>query len=160
MTQSNTPVPAPVNRREFLNYAWLSSMVLLLAQAGGVSIFFAFPNFREGEFGGIFTLGLAGESLPESESAPVPYGNGKFWLTHLDQGGADEAVSQGVAGLEHGDDFAVLGRICDGGGGGRFVHVGIEGLVCGRDFGDAQALERGEELLADHDQALANGLVA
>lgn len=78
--------PHPINRREFLNYAWLASMGLLLAQTTGVGVLFTYPRFREGEFGGAFELGQANEVLPPQESVPVPFQDGKFWLVNLDQG--------------------------------------------------------------------------
>ena len=46
-----------VNRREFLNLAWLASLGILSIDLGVVTYFFAMPRFREGEFGGTFTVG-------------------------------------------------------------------------------------------------------
>jgi hypothetical protein len=48
-----------LNRREFLNIAWLSSLGFLTLGLGGVTVLFSLPRFREGEFGGIFTYGRA-----------------------------------------------------------------------------------------------------
>ena len=79
--------PPDVTRREFLNLAWLGAMALLTAQTLGVSVLFLFPNFKEGEFGGIFNLGgTASQVLPEVDGAPVPFNDGKFWLTNTDKG--------------------------------------------------------------------------
>ncbi len=79
--------PKDVSRREFLNLAWLGSMALLTVQTLGISVLFLFPRFREGEFGGIFNLqGTASALLPEKNEAPVPFTNGKFWLTNTDKG--------------------------------------------------------------------------
>jgi cytochrome b6-f complex iron-sulfur subunit len=86
MTQAGAQAPTGVNRREFLNYAWLASMVMLMVNAGGVSLLFAFPRFREGEFGGLFELGRADNVLPPRENAPVSSPSGRFWLVNLDQG--------------------------------------------------------------------------
>jgi hypothetical protein len=39
----------PVNRREFLNFAWLVSMGFLTVSVAGVTYLFALPRFKEGE---------------------------------------------------------------------------------------------------------------
>ena len=41
-----------VNRREFLNLAWLVSLGFFSVSLAGVSYLFSLPRFREGEFGG------------------------------------------------------------------------------------------------------------
>lgn len=61
-------------------------MALLLVQTTGISILFAFPRFREGEFGGTFNLGVAEDVLPSPEDQPVPNDVGKYWLTQSDEG--------------------------------------------------------------------------
>lgn len=86
MTQKDKPEPAIASRREFLTYIWGATMALLLAETTGVSLLFAFPRFRAGDFGGAFELGQAGTVLPPRESAPVANDVGKFWLVNLDQG--------------------------------------------------------------------------
>jgi cytochrome b6-f complex iron-sulfur subunit len=73
-----------LTRREFLNYAWLASIALFSAQTVGLSLWFAFPNFQAGEFGGEFRIGTASEILPQVNSGPVPYTDGKFWLVNVD----------------------------------------------------------------------------
>ncbi len=74
-----------MTRREFLNYAWLASLGVLLVNMGGIGFLFAMPRFKEGEFGGVFTLGRV-SGLPPVDAAPVSNPNGKFWLTRTDQG--------------------------------------------------------------------------
>jgi cytochrome b6-f complex iron-sulfur subunit len=74
-----------VNRREFLNLAWLASLGFFLLPVGGVTILFAFPRFKEGEFGGTFTLGDV-TSLPETGASPEANAKGKFWLTRTEDG--------------------------------------------------------------------------
>ncbi len=86
MTQPAVPAPTGVNRREFLNYAWIASMAVLMVNTGGVGLLFAFPRFREGEFGGLFELGKANDVLPHREGAPISLSKGRFWLVNLDQG--------------------------------------------------------------------------
>jgi cytochrome b6-f complex iron-sulfur subunit len=49
-----------LTRRGFLYYIWGASMTLALAGSGGALLWFAFPRFREGEFGGVFTLPMSG----------------------------------------------------------------------------------------------------
>ncbi len=74
-----------VNRREFLNLAWLASLGFLTLQLGGYTIVFAYPRFKEGEFGGIFTYGPV-SSLPEVNSSPENYPKVKMWITRTDEG--------------------------------------------------------------------------
>jgi cytochrome b6-f complex iron-sulfur subunit len=73
-----------VTRREFLNYAWLASIALFSVETVGLSLWFAFPNFKAGQFGGVFDLGEAQSVLPEVNSGPVAYTDGKFWLVNVD----------------------------------------------------------------------------
>jgi cytochrome b6-f complex iron-sulfur subunit len=77
--------PKPVSRREFLNFAWLVSLGFLTVSLGGVSYLFSLPRFKEGEFGGIVTIGEAGD-LPDPGSPPVNFPKVKLWLSNTDQG--------------------------------------------------------------------------
>lgn len=93
------PVPTKadsnITRREFLNYSWLASIALFSVQTVGLSLWFAFPNFRAGQFGGEFPIGTATETLPEVNSGPVPFTDGKFWLVNVDaevDGGSKKGV--------------------------------------------------------------------
>jgi cytochrome b6-f complex iron-sulfur subunit len=80
-----------VTRRECLNYAWLASLGIFLAQIGGVTYLFAMPRFRAGEFGGGFSLGPASE-LPQVGAEPENNAQGlwpsgyRFWLVRSDEG--------------------------------------------------------------------------
>ncbi len=77
--------PTPkVNRREFLNYAWGAAMALFMAEMGVITYLFAYPRFREGEFGGTFTLDAA--IVPPVGAPPVDRAEGKFWLSHTEGG--------------------------------------------------------------------------
>ena len=58
-----------INRREFLNLAWLASLGFLTLQLGGYTLAFTFPRFKEGEFGGIFTYGPV-DDVPEINVPP------------------------------------------------------------------------------------------
>jgi cytochrome b6-f complex iron-sulfur subunit len=67
-----------------LNYAWLASLGLFAIETVGLSLWFAFPNFKAGQFGGQFPIGAAANALPEVNSGPKPYTDGKFWLVNVD----------------------------------------------------------------------------
>jgi nitrite reductase/ring-hydroxylating ferredoxin subunit len=74
----------PLTRREFLNYAWLSSLgFVFLVGFGGAAYLFAFPRFKAGEFGGLFVLGKASDVLPKPNDPPIHNQAGKFWLSNV-----------------------------------------------------------------------------
>ena len=56
-------------------------MAVFLAGGGGVTLWFALPRFREGEFGGVFTLPIA--ELPAPDSQPTDFPDGRFWLVNI-----------------------------------------------------------------------------
>lgn len=85
-----------VSRREFLNYAWLASIALFAAQTVGASLWFAFPNFKAGQFGGEFPIGDAPSALPPVNDPPKPYTDGKFWLVNVDTQAADGTPQKGI----------------------------------------------------------------
>ncbi len=92
------PSPAAsINRREFLNYAWLASISLCAAQTVGLSLWFALPNFKEGQFGGQFPVGQAADVLPEVNDPPNSFNDGKFWLVSLDVQDNGEAKKGALA---------------------------------------------------------------
>ena len=74
-----------INRREFLNLAWLASLGFLTIDLAGVTYLFSMPRFKAGEFGGIFTTGKVSD-LPDAGSAPKNYPKVKLWLSNTDQG--------------------------------------------------------------------------
>jgi cytochrome b6-f complex iron-sulfur subunit len=74
-----------VNRQEFLNLAWLASLGFLVLEVSGVSILFAYPKFKEGDFGGLYTFGSI-SSIPEKGAPPLNNPKVKLWLTHTDEG--------------------------------------------------------------------------
>ncbi|MDI6814233.1 MAG: hypothetical protein QMD10_11950, partial [Desulfitobacteriaceae bacterium] len=83
--QTEMEAKKKVNRREFLNFAWLASLGFLTLNIGGMTYLFAMPRFKEGEFGGTFTVGKISE-LPPPGSPPGNYPKVRFWLTHTPQG--------------------------------------------------------------------------
>jgi len=78
------PPPAGVTRREFLNYVWGASMALLLIETVGLTVLFALPRFREGEFGGKIKVNAT--DFPATGATPVPNNLGKFWMVNTDEG--------------------------------------------------------------------------
>ena len=79
------PEKKKINRRQFLNFAWLASLGFLMVDLAGVTYLFAMPRFKEGEFGGVFTIGKVSE-LPETGSPPANIPKVKLWLSNTDQG--------------------------------------------------------------------------
>ena len=86
-----------VSRREFLNYVWAGSLAIFMAASGGAMLAFAMPRFKEGEFGGTFTVGTVAEKLPAPDSPPVNYPDLRFWLVNI--GSAEAAKGGGIEGL-------------------------------------------------------------
>ena len=86
-----------VSRREFLNYVWAGSLAIFMAASGGAMLAFAMPRFKEGEFGGTFTVGTVAEKLPTPDSPPVNYPDLKFWLVNI--GPTEAAKGGGIQGL-------------------------------------------------------------
>ena len=76
-------VDAP-SRREFLYYIWGASMAMMLGQFTVIGLWFAFPRFREGEFGGVFPFNPA--DLPSVGSAPDWIAAGRFHVSHTETG--------------------------------------------------------------------------
>ena len=75
----------PINRREFLNLAWLASLGFLTLNVAGVTYLFTMPRFKAGEFGGVVDVGTV-SSLPEAGSAPENMPKTKIWLSNTDTG--------------------------------------------------------------------------
>lgn len=76
-------VDAP-SRREFMYYIWGASIALLLGEATAGLLWFVFPRFKEGEFGGSFILG--GDIIPEAGSAPQWFPEGRFHVSNTENG--------------------------------------------------------------------------
>ncbi|MCO6453495.1 MAG: Rieske 2Fe-2S domain-containing protein [Caldilineales bacterium] len=72
-----------MNRREFLTYAWGATLGLVAVQGGVATLWFSYPRFRTGQFGGVFTLT---GPLPEISARPDEYLQGKFWWSHTEDG--------------------------------------------------------------------------
>lgn len=74
----------PVNRREFLNYIWGASHLLLLGQTAAAVVWFALPRFKAGEFGGVFSA--APTDFPAVGAAPIGNAAGKYWMSNTADG--------------------------------------------------------------------------
>jgi cytochrome b6-f complex iron-sulfur subunit len=88
MAKETPPTQAekkPMNRREFLNFAWLASLGFLTVNLAGITYLFAMPRFKEGEFGGLYTYGKVSD-LPPAGSSPVNIPKVKLWVSNTDQG--------------------------------------------------------------------------
>jgi len=87
----------PMTRREFLYYIWMASLALFTAQTGGAILWFAVPRFKEGEFGGTFTLDIG--DMPAPDSGPKAYDDGRFWLVNLgEEDVSDERLPKTASG--------------------------------------------------------------
>lgn len=75
----------PVTRRELLNYAWLASLGILAVNTAGITLLFALPRFRVGEFGGVVRVGTLAE-MPAENDSPLNNPTGKFWLVRSPAG--------------------------------------------------------------------------
>lgn len=85
MTTADEAAPGGLNRREFLNFAWLASLGFITVNMAGITFLFALPRFKEGEFGGKFILGTVAD-LPEPGTPPIGFPKLKFWLTRPEAG--------------------------------------------------------------------------
>jgi cytochrome b6-f complex iron-sulfur subunit len=84
-TASDTASKKSVSRRQFLNIAWLASLGFFIVDVAGVTFLFAMPRFKEGEFGGIFTIGTVAD-LPNAGAAPLNYPKVKLWISNTENG--------------------------------------------------------------------------
>lgn len=72
---------SPMTRREFLYYIWLASIALFGTQAGAALLWFAYPRFKPGQFGGQFHIELDQIPPPDADK-PTPFSGGRFWLVN------------------------------------------------------------------------------
>ena len=67
-------------------------MAVFTAEFTGLMIWFMLPRFREGEFGGTFTLPI--DILPDINAEPADYPDGRFWLSNLDSNQPNDRMWQ------------------------------------------------------------------
>jgi cytochrome b6-f complex iron-sulfur subunit len=84
-----------INRREFLNLSWLASLGFFLIPVAGVTLLFAYPRFKEGEFGGRFVLGKVEEVFLDGTYilGPAPRSLDRFVVRLLDEAGNEMALT-------------------------------------------------------------------
>jgi cytochrome b6-f complex iron-sulfur subunit len=87
--KTSAPAITPMTRREFLYYIWAASMALFTAQAGGALLWFVYPRFKAGTFGGVFELDIS--EVPPPDSEPKPYSGGRFWLVNIGEKRVNDA---------------------------------------------------------------------
>jgi len=75
------PVVSPMTRREFLYYIWFGSLAVFGAQTGAALLWFAYPRFKAGTFGGVFEIDVS--ELPPVDAAPKAFSGGRFWLVNI-----------------------------------------------------------------------------
>lgn len=96
-----------ITRREFVWYAWASSIALFMAGSAGATVAYMYPRFKEGQFGGTFDMGSVDDF---EEGSVTPNREGKFFLVRL------------------GNDFKALYQVCTHLG--CLVRVTTEGYSC------------------------------
>ncbi len=76
------------SRREFLYYIWGASMVLLTGELTAGFIWFIYPRFREGQFGGVFRFSEnsapAVSEFPAPNDPPLTVGAGRFHISNVE----------------------------------------------------------------------------
>lgn len=90
MAEASASPSSGLTRREFLFYIWGASMALFTAEFAGLFVWFALPRFKEGEFGGKFSVSI--DELPAKNAEPVAFSEGRFWLVNLDTTESNERM--------------------------------------------------------------------
>ena len=87
-------------------------MAIFMAEVGGALVWFAFPRFKEGEFGGIITVPIA--ELPAPDTGPKDFPEARIWLVNLGDGRLADGRQPGEYAVNSG--VKALYKIC--------VHLG------------------------------------
>jgi len=74
----------PINRREFIGFAWAISLLGLFGQAGSALLRFFKPRIEAGSFGTRLIAGKLDEFLPGTVSHIQ---QGRFYISRLEDGG-------------------------------------------------------------------------
>ncbi len=77
-----TVTVSPPSRREFLYYIWGASLILLTGQSVAGILWFAYPRFAEGTFGGTFSF--PPERVPIAGGDPESEPAGRFHVAHME----------------------------------------------------------------------------
>ena len=86
--------PVPMTRREFLYYIWGASMLLFGGQAATSLLWFAYPRFRAGTFGGVFEVDAS--QIPAPDSGPKAFAGGRFWLINIGDENKSDPRTDGI----------------------------------------------------------------
>lgn len=105
-----TGATSGISRREFLYYIWGASIALLTLQGAGLLVWFLYPRFREGEFGGTFTVGV--DDIPEVNAEPINFPDGRFWLVNLDSTNPNARMYQATDEPEPIVGVAAIYKVC------------------------------------------------
>ena len=65
-----------------------------------MTLWYVLPRFREGDFGGIFTLPIA--EIPSPDSPPKEFAAGRFWLVNIGDGTMNDSRQPSDYPLESG----------------------------------------------------------
>ncbi len=83
-----------MTRREFLYYIWGASMLLFGGQAAASLLWFAYPRFRAGTFGGVFEVDAS--QIPAPDEGPKSFAGGRFWLVNIGEKHKSDDRNDGV----------------------------------------------------------------
>lgn len=103
-------VSGGISRREFLYYIWGASIALVALQGAGLLVWFLIPRFREGEFGGTFSVGLG--DVPEVNAPPINFAEGRFWLVNLDSTQPNDLMYQAADETNPIQGVAAIYKVC------------------------------------------------
>ncbi len=90
--ETGSGLSSGISRREFLYYVWGASIALVSLQGAGLLVWFLIPRFREGEFGGTFTVSV--DDVPPINASPINFAEGRFWLVNLDSSQPNDLMYQ------------------------------------------------------------------
>jgi cytochrome b6-f complex iron-sulfur subunit len=84
------PTRAPVARRDFLRRGLLASVAVFLAEFGGASLAFLWPNLK-GQFGSVITAGSLSDikAYIDQNNQPFYLGAGRFYIVPYNGDGAN-----------------------------------------------------------------------
>lgn len=84
MTGTTIIGTTPPSRREFLLYIWSASLALYMVGLSGAMLWYSYPRFRAGEFGGLFSVPVG--AIPPADAVPVDRPDGRFWMVSTEAG--------------------------------------------------------------------------
>ncbi len=99
--------PKPISRREFFRRSLVTSFSVFMAQFGGATIAFLWPNLKGG-FGSVIAAGAIKDIQAEIEQTRQPFysGAGRFYLVAYEGAGKDPA-----SGVDYETDGTMAGGL-------------------------------------------------